>query len=76
MAGAVELVSVIEIGPAFAGGRGLEVAIQIAVRLLSSFDLGDGGIGHLLQTGIGGAAKFPAHRLQPLVHVGISKPVA
>jgi hypothetical protein len=58
MARAVHLVQV-EVGPALCGPLEREVRVEVSVRPLGVLDLGDGGVYHTLQLGVGSFGERP-----------------
>src|SRR4029453_11158851 len=73
VADAVELVA-----PGGGAGRDpvadpVEVVVEVAVGTLGRRHQGDRLVGGRGQAGVGPAAELPAHRLQPLVDVGVEE---
>jgi len=67
MAGAVQLVAVIEIEPALIRLDHGVIAIQLAIGLLRCDDQADDLLGHALQVGVRAVAQLPGQCFQPLV---------
>ena len=71
VAGAVELVGLLQIGPLLVGGLHGEVGIQVAVLLLGLPQQGDDLVHQLLQLGVRLLAQGVGGSLQPLGHVAV-----
>ena len=71
MAGAVELVGLLQIGPLLVGGLHGEIGIQVAVLLLGLPQQGDDLVHQLLQLGVRLLAQGVGGSLQPLGHVAV-----
>ena len=70
---AVELVAPGEVGVRDAAADHLDVAVEVAVGTLGRRHQGDRLVGGRGQAGVRGPAELPAHRLQPLVDVGVQE---
>ena len=69
VAGAVQFVAKIEIGPFAVRCNHLEVAVQVSVWFLGGNDQGNHLVGHSPEFGVCGLAHLPGQCLKPLVHV-------
>ncbi|MCW0415765.1 hypothetical protein NB689_001519 [Xanthomonas sacchari] len=69
--GAVQLVALGQVGPAFLRRLHREVGVEVAVGLLRGPDQLDGGVGVALQRRIGMLCEQVGHRFQPFGHVAV-----
>ena len=71
MAGAVQLMAVLDILPAIVRLDEREIGVEVAVRLLGGGDLVDDGVGAFFQAGVALAAQSVSDAFEDFVEVGI-----
>ena len=76
VAGAVQLVALLEVPPALLGVHALDPGVQVAVVLLGRPQQSDRVVEERAPPGVAGATGLPADRLEHLVEVGVGEPQA